>query len=278
MFLRSYFPIAFSDLNQDLLYTFALLGVACFLVLSYAMKLLFQGKTHYERVDKQGGSTLLNKGVMEMAYWGLQPVGDLLIFLRLTPNAISILSFIFGGLTGIALAFGHFGSAGFLSTISSLMDSLDGMVARKTGVASDSGEVLDAAVDRYVEFFFFAGLIYYYRDIPWLVLLSAAALLGSFMVSYSTAKAEALHVTPPRGNMRRTERALYLTLGAILSPISIQSYELSASYRSQGLYPIQVGYPMVFALFLVALFANASAVQRLTSIAMTVKKRESDSQ
>ena len=134
--------------------------------------------------------------------------------------------------------------------------------------------MLDAAVDRYVELFFFAGLIYYYRDIPWLVLLSAAALLGSFMVSYSTAKAEALHVVPPRGNMRRTERALYLTLGAILSPISIQSYELSASYRSQGLYPIQVGYPMVFALFLVALFANASAVQRLSAISQAVKNRE----
>jgi CDP-diacylglycerol--glycerol-3-phosphate 3-phosphatidyltransferase len=274
LFLRAYFPIAFQDLNRDLLYTFALLGVAAFLVFSCALKLLLQGKTQYDRVDKQGGSALLSKGLMEMAYWGLQPIGDLLIFLRLTPNAISILSFIFGALTGIALAFGHFGSAGFLSTISSLMDSLDGMVARKTGVASDSGEVLDAAVDRYVEFFFFAGLVFYYRDVPWLVLLSGLALLGSFMVSYSTAKAEALHVTPPRGNMRRTERALYLTLGAILSPISIQSYELSASYQSQGLYPIQIGYPMVFALFLVALFANMSAVQRLAAIAHDVKDRE----
>ena len=242
---------------------------------SYAVKVLLQGKTQYDRVEKQGGSALLSKGLMEMAYWGLQPVGDLLIFLRLSPNAISTLSFVFGGLTGIALAFGHFGSAGFLSTISSLMDSLDGMVARKTGVASDSGEVLDAAVDRYVEFFFFAGLIVYYREIPWLVILSSFALLGSFMVSYSTAKAEALHVTPPRGNMRRTERALYLTLGAILSPISIQSYEVPAAYISHSLYPIEIGYPMVFALFLVAVFANRSALQRLASIAHQVKARES---
>ena len=262
-------------MNKDLLYTFALLGVAGFLVFSYALKLLLQGKTQYDRVNKEGSSALLSKGLMEMAYWGLQPVGDLLIFLRLTPNAISILSFVFGALTGVALAFGHFGSAGFFCTISSLMDSLDGMVARKTGVASDAGEVLDAAVDRYVEFFFFAGLVVYYREVPWLVLLSGAALLGSFMVSYSTAKSEALHVTPPRGNMRRTERALYLTLGAILSPISIQSYELSASYQSQGLYPIQIGYPMVFALFLVALFANVSAVQRLSAIAKAVRARES---
>ncbi len=276
MFLRSQFPIAFSDFNGDLLYSFALFGVAALLVFSYALKMLLRGKTSYDRVNKQGGSALLSKGLMEMAYWGLQPVGDLLILLRLTPNAISILSFIFGALTGIALAFGHFGSAGFFSTISSLMDSLDGMVARKTGVASDSGEVLDAAVDRYVEFFFFAGLVIYYREVPWLVMLSLLACLGSFMVSYSTAKAEALQVTPPRGNMRRTERALYLTLGAILAPISIQSFELNSSYSSHGLYPIAVGYPMVFSLFLVALFANISAVQRLNAIAKQVGTRNSN--
>lgn len=273
MFLRSYFPITFADLNGDLLYSFALFGVAFLLILSYAAKALIRGKARFDRTDKEGGSALLSKGMMEMAYWGLQPVGDFLILLRLTPNAISLLSFFFGAMTGVALAFGHFGSAGFLSTISSLMDSLDGMVARKTGVASDSGEVLDAAVDRYVEFFFMAGLMIYYRDVPWLVMLCLAALLGSFMVSYSTAKAEALQVTPPRGMMRRTERALYLTLGAILSPISIQSYELAASYPSKGLYPVSIGYPMVFALFLVALFSNYSAVQRLMSIANQVKKK-----
>ena len=98
------------------------------------------------------------------------------------------------------------------------------------------------------------------------------------MVSYSTAKAEALHVTPPRGNMRRTERAVYLTLGAVLSPISIQSFEMGKGYAStQGLYPIAIGYPMVFALFLVALFANISAVERLYAIAKEVRAREKSS-
>lgn len=274
MFLRHTFTITFADWNRDLLYSFALFGVAFLLIVSYSLKIFLQGKARYDRVDKEGGSALVSKGMMEMAYWGLQPVGDFLILLRLSPNAISLLSLVFGAMTGVALAFGHFGSAGFLSTIASLMDSLDGMVARKTGVASDSGEVLDAAVDRYVEFFFIAGLIVYYREIPWLVGLSLAALLGSFMVSYSTAKAEALHITPPRGNMRRTERALYMTLGAILSPISIQSYELTANYLSHGLYPVSIGYPMVFALFMVAVFSNYSAIIRLAAIAKAVKKRK----
>jgi phosphatidylglycerophosphate synthase len=259
----------------DIVYTFLLLALVVVLVLTYGIKMIFKGKSHFKRVDSQGGSALLSKGLMEMAYWGLQPVGDLLIFFGFTPNGISLLSFGFGAMAGVALAFGHFGSAGFFSAISSLLDALDGMVARKTGVASDSGEVLDAAVDRYVEFFFMAGLIVYYRDIPWLVLLSLSALLGAFMVSYSTAKAEALHVTPPRGNMRRSERALYLTLGAVLSPISIQSYELSSSYPvSYSPYPIDIGYPMVFALFLVAIFANMSAYQRLNAIAQELKTNE----
>ncbi len=266
--------LGFANLNSDLLYTYGLLTLALVLVLAYAVKVIIRGKAQYDRVDREVGSALLNKNLMEMAYWGLQPIGDFLIFLGFSPNAISLLSFAFGMAAGLSLAYGHFGFAGFFSTICSLLDSLDGMVARKTGVASDSGEVLDAAVDRYVEFFFVAGLIYYYREIPWLVILCLATLLGSFMVSYSTAKAEALQVKPPRGAMRRTERAVYLTLGAILSPISIQSFETSANFPSSSLYPIYAGYPMVFALFLVALFANLSAFQRLNAIASAVKLRD----
>jgi CDP-diacylglycerol--glycerol-3-phosphate 3-phosphatidyltransferase len=265
-----------TEINGDLIYSFVLLSVAAILVLSYAVKSIFRGKAQFDRVDREGGSALLGKGIMEMAYWGLQPVGDFFILLGFTPNAISFLSLFFGSITGIALAFGHFGSAGFFCTICSLLDSVDGMVARKTGKASDSGEVVDAAVDRYVEFFFLAGLIYYYREVPWLVLLTLTALLGSFMVSYSTAKAEALHVTPPRGYMRRTERAVYLTFGAVLAPISIQSFEINANYSSSyGLYPINVGYPMVFALFVVAVFSNWSAFIRLRAVANEVKNRKS---
>lgn len=253
-------------MSLDLLYTYFLLALAGSLILAYGVRVLLKGRAQFDRVDRQGGSALLGKGLMEMAYWGLQPVGDLLILLRLSPNQLSFISLGFGALAGIALCFGHFGTAGFLSTLCSLLDSLDGMVARKTGRASESGEVLDASVDRYVEFFFFAGLIVYYREVPGLVILTLAALLGSFMVSYSTAKAEALQVTPPRGNMRRSERAFYLTLGAVLAPLSIQGFELSPA---TSLYPVALGYPMVFALFVVAVFSNLSAIQRLRAVALS---------
>jgi len=247
-------------MNPDLISAFALLTMLFTLAIAYSVKLIFQGRVRFDRVEQQGGSSLLSKGVMEMAYWVLQPLGDIFIFLKISANAISYLSLIFGAIAGFALSFGHFGTAGLFSAFCALCDALDGIVARKTGTASNSGEVLDASVDRYVEFFFFAGLILYYRESSALTLLTLAAFLGSFMVSYSTAKAEALNVTPPRGSMRRPERALYLTLGALLSPISRQIFQLD-----QG-----VGYPMVFSLALVGLLANGSALQRLYVIAKKV--------
>lgn len=256
--------------NLDLTLTMMLLSSSVVLCVAYGVRSVMRGKMEYDRVEKQGGSALLNKNVMNMTYWGLQPIGDLCMMLGLSPNMISGISFGFGALAGIALGFGHFGTAGFLAAISSLLDAVDGMVARATGVASEAGEVLDASVDRYVEFFFLAGLIYYYHEIPSLVMLCLAALLGSFMVSYSTAKAEALQVTPPRGNMRRSERALYLTLGAIVAPISITAFE------TQEYYPTNLGYPMIFALAMIALFANISAVQRLYAIAKAVRAREEE--
>jgi phosphatidylglycerophosphate synthase len=244
-----------------------LFGTAIVLVVAYVIRMWVKGKAQYDRIEKNGSSVLLSKGVMEMAYWGLQPIGNFCVKAGVTPNAISWMSLFFGLLTMVAFIYGHFGTGGFLSAIASLLDSIDGMVARKTGTQSDSGEVLDAAIDRVVEFLFIAGLVIFYREIPWLMVISLLAMLGCFMVSYSTAKAEALQVDPPRGNMRRTERGVYLTLGAVLAPISIQSFELA------GHYPVSIGYPMVFALCMVALFANVSAVQRLYAIAKAVGRK-----
>ena len=232
------------------------------------LRVVIRGPVHYDRIDKQGGSALLNKRLMEMAYWSLQPLARLLIFFKVTPNMVSWVSLFFGILAGACLAVGHFGFGAVFATVSAFMDSLDGMVARLTHVASDAGEVLDAAIDRYVEFLFLGGLIIYYREIPILVVLSLLALLGSFMVSYSTAKAEALNVEPPKGNMRRPERALYLTLGALLSPVTIPIFEQIREFS------IPIGHPMIIALSLVAVLSNVSAVERFWAIAKAIRIRE----
>jgi CDP-diacylglycerol--glycerol-3-phosphate 3-phosphatidyltransferase len=254
--------------SYNLKSTLFLLGAVAVLTVAYTVRLVFKGRAQFARVDKQGGSALLSKGVMEMAYWSLQPAARALVAFGVTPNMISWTSLLFGLLAGICLAFGHFGFGGAFALVSGLMDSLDGMVARLTGVSSDAGEVLDATVDRYAEAFFISGLVLYYRDIPVLQVLALLALMGSFMVSYSSAKAEALQVEPPKGSMRRPERALYLTLGAILSPITISEFEYVRDY------PIAIGFPMVIALGLIAVLANASAIERMAAIAKEMRRRE----
>lgn len=256
------------EFTPDLMNTLVLIALLVIVLLTYAIRMAFRGRAHFDRVDREKGSALVGKSLMEMGYWSLQPVARLLVFLHITPNMLSWASFVFGLLAGICLVFGHFGFGAGFSTIAALLDTLDGLVARLTGVASDAGEVLDAAMDRYVEFFFLAGLIIYYREMPFLIILTLLALLGSLMVSYSTAKAESLNVEVPRGNMRRTERAVFLTLGAVLSPITIPWLEIRHEF------PVPVGYPMVIALGIVAVLANFSAAERFMAIAKSIRARE----
>ena len=255
-------------MNPELKYTLAVALVVLFLVTTYGVRVLVKGRARFDRIDRQGGSRLLSKGAMEIAYWILSPLARSLVSLRVSPNQVSWLSFGFGASAGVFLALGHFGFGAICATVCGLLDSVDGMVARLSGVASDAGEVLDAAIDRYVEFFFLAGLIIYYREQPMLQLLALLALLGSFMVSYSTTKAEALQIEPPNGLMRRPERAVYLTAGAALSTPSIAWFEGASELATP------VAYPMVLALSMVAVLANFSAIERFWLIARALRRRE----
>jgi len=114
---------------------------------------------------------------------------------------------------------GAFGVACLLATLSTICDILDGQVARLTNTGSDLGELYDAAVDRYTEFAFIAGFVVFANDSGWQVVIALLAIQSSFMISYASAKAEALNVAIPRGLMRRHERAAVLTLAAGITPI-----------------------------------------------------------
>ncbi|MEK6578664.1 MAG: CDP-alcohol phosphatidyltransferase family protein, partial [Bdellovibrionota bacterium] len=213
-----------SRMDVDVVYTVVLLLLVLLATISYTVRVFLKGRAHYSRVDKQGGSALLRKELMEAGYWALQPMARMLIFFRVSPNAISFTSLFFAVAAAVCLSVGHFGFGAGFATISAFMDTLDGIVARETGVASEAGEVLDCAIDRYGEFLFLSGLIIYYRSIPTLLVLCLLALAGSYMVSYTSVLAGSLGVKPPNGSMRRPERALFLTLGALLSPITISIF------------------------------------------------------
>jgi len=124
----------------------------------YLMRAALKGRARHARTEADGGSKFLNKAAMEMGYWMLAPLIEALAALHITPNMVTFFSLVPALLAAVAAAFGWFGLACVLATLGSLCDLVDGVLARRTGVASDAGEVLDAAVDRYIEFLFLAGV------------------------------------------------------------------------------------------------------------------------
>jgi CDP-diacylglycerol--glycerol-3-phosphate 3-phosphatidyltransferase len=151
------------------------------------------------------------------------------------------------------------GLASLLGTLSTVGDMLDGQVARLTKTGSNRGELLDAAVDRYTEFAFLGGMLVYFRDSVWLMVLTLAALLASFMVSYASAKAEALQVSPPRGLMRRHERGTYLLVGVGFTVM----FGNWIHHRWDRL-PWET--PLIAALAAVAVIGNGAAILRFVRI------------
>jgi CDP-diacylglycerol--glycerol-3-phosphate 3-phosphatidyltransferase len=237
-----------------------LLGIA----VSYAVRAAIAGPAHFARVDAAGGSLLLGKRALEMGYWALQPVARACVWGGLSADGITRLSLGLAAAAGLALSLGHPGVGGALAAASGLGDALDGLVARSTGTATRRGGLFDAAVDRYGEFFIIGGVALHHHGDRATVGLALFALLGSFMVSYGSAKAEALGVPAPRGAMRRGERAAYLCGGALLSPFAGLLAERA------DLPPWIADAPLLCALALVGLVANVSAVRRLNAVGRAV--------
>jgi CDP-diacylglycerol--glycerol-3-phosphate 3-phosphatidyltransferase len=252
---------------RDIYFAVAMWTFAGSVVVAYLMRMMLRGRARFDRLDADGGSVFLGKRVMEGAYWLLDPPVNLLIALRVTPNMVTLFSLLPALGAGVAVAFGWFGLGCMLATIATLSDIVDGVIARRTGVSSDAGEVIDAAVDRYGEFFLLGGLAFYYRDTWSVLLLVLAAIIGSFMVSYSTAKAEAVRVPAPRGAMRRSERAVYLLVAAGLTSVTkvIFADTPTLSLREA---------PMILAIAIVAGVSNVSVVQRLGAIIQSLRARE----
>ncbi|HEY6460678.1 MAG TPA: hypothetical protein VIY73_11025, partial [Polyangiaceae bacterium] len=121
--------------------------------------------------------------------------------------------------------------------------------------------LLDASIDRYEEFFFLGGLAIYFRASTPALVLALLAMCGSFMVSYGSAKAEALGVPVPPGAMRRAERAVILCVGVALMPVFAWAVDA-------GKLPVwALDGPVFAALLAVGVGANVSAIRRLRFLA-----------
>ena len=167
----------------------------------------------------------------------------------ITPNALTLIGFALTLVVAAVLAMGQLLVGGLLLIAAALFDTLDGALARRAGLTTVFGAFFDSTMDRYSEAVTLVALIYYYSAQPdgrTAVLLLAATLVGSLMVSYTRARAEGLGIECKEGFFQRTERIVVLIIGLV------------------------TGW-MLPVLVILAVLTNVTAVQRIVSVYQKTK-------
>jgi CDP-diacylglycerol--glycerol-3-phosphate 3-phosphatidyltransferase len=178
---------------------------------------------------------------------------------RVTPNMLTA-----GGVTLCAIAsvlvyfeyrnerlFYWVGAAVFV--IGSLLDILDGALARAGGKQSVFGAFLDSTTDRVGEACMLGAiaLIFSRQDNPVALAFTIEAIAASFLVSYTRARAEALGLRGDVGIGSRAERVAVITAGLVLAPWGA----------------------LQWAIYLLAATASVTVLQRIFSVRTQLRRQ-----
>lgn len=162
----------------------------------------------------------------EFARSGLQrvlaPAVDFLIRRGVSPNAITTFGTIATIIGGGFYARGHILLAGWIVGLSAICDLLDGSVARRSGRTSVFGAFYDSTLDRIADGAVLGGLALFFarngvhHEIPDymstpMVAVILLGILGSFLTSYTRARAEGLGIDAQVGMLPRPERIILLS-------------------------------------------------------------------
>jgi len=142
-------------------------------------------------------------------------IGSAIFRLGLTANMLTVIGLILNGVVAGIIASGHGQLGGALLLVASAFDMLDGAVARASGTTSKFGSFLDSTLDRYSESIVFLGVLILLldtTDAKTASILVFLATIGSLMISYARARAEALGWKASVGLVARPERVILLAL------------------------------------------------------------------
>jgi CDP-diacylglycerol--glycerol-3-phosphate 3-phosphatidyltransferase len=189
----------------------------------------------------------------------ISPVGDLFARAGIHPHVLTAAGFVVSLLAGIVYAGGSFFWGACLLALAGICDTLDGQIARQTNKQSRFGAFFDSTLDRYGDLFPFAGMAYYFSGgrgfagnapesdpSPLTIIAIVLTIAGSFMVSYTRARAEGLGVECKKGIMQRPERITFLIIGSFLGAI-----------------PAVGPFLMKITLVILAVLTNATAMSRI---------------
>jgi len=142
-----------------------------------------------------------------------------LIESRLTPNAISIAGLVGNLVAAVLVTQRLFFLAGVAFILGSIMDTLDGRYSRMSGKGTLFGAFLDSTLDRIEEGIVLAAVAGYFAATgeDFAAAMCVVAVLGSLMVSYTRARAEALGVECKVGLATRPVRVVILSIGLVFA-------------------------------------------------------------
>jgi len=150
--------------------------------------------------------------------------------LRITPNQVTITGTVLNLAAAVLVIFDHLIYAGIVFLVAGCFDMLDGALARLAQKVTPFGAFLDSTLDRVSEGVVFAAIGYLMavegRSIE--VGLVVLALLGSILVSYTRARAEALGVECKVGLMSRPERVILIAIGLFFDVLPYVIYIMLA--------------------------------------------------
>jgi CDP-diacylglycerol--glycerol-3-phosphate 3-phosphatidyltransferase len=155
---------------------------------------------------------------------------------RVTPNALTMSGVLLCGVASILVLFENRNEILFywvgmmVFIIGSILDILDGALARAGGKTTPFGAFLDSTTDRISEGFMLTAIAYVLarEGHPIFVAVTMAAVAGSFLVSYTRARAEALGLKGDVGVGSRAERVVVICAGLFFAPWGVLPWAVAA--------------------------------------------------
>jgi CDP-diacylglycerol--glycerol-3-phosphate 3-phosphatidyltransferase len=212
------------------------------------------------------GASVLPSWVKDAGRGILSPVVRLAMALHLTPNTITVIGLLITVAAAILVGAGWLLLGAAVLTAGSLLDAVDGALARAQGGGTPFGSFLDSTLDRASEAILYTGIaVWFLTALPeptWPVLAVLVALAGSFMVSYARARAEGIGLAASVGLAPRTERLVLVIVGVALAGL--------------GFTPVLIGIlVLVAALTVATVIQRIRHVWRLSQVAAVTESKES---
>lgn len=170
-----------------------------------------------------------------------------------TANHVTLAGFVTALPVAFLIATDNLAVGGIVLLIVSILDTLDGAVARVRNESTEFGAFLDSTLDRYTEIVYYGSLIWVFlgRNSSSAVLVSFVVLFSSIMVSYTRARAEGLGFDGKVGILQRPERLVLLGAGLIFS-----------------------NWLLIPVLWIMAVATNVTVLQRVLHVRSQTRKRQ----